>query len=129
MTVAEVLVACRDGDIRLQAAGERLRFDAPTGVLTPQLHEALRQHKPELLTLLASQFVTLRDGPTVPLPALQLAWSLESRGFAVEWTAPGDVRVSPADGLSAKDRFLIDHWRAHLAALTEYVERIAEEPL
>ena len=129
MTAGEVLTVCREAGIRLEVAGDRLRFDAPAGALTPDLRDALARHKRELLDVLTMQFVTLRDGPTLPLPVLQLAWSLEDRGLRVCLTPGGDVDIAPTDALTAADRAAIRRWRQHLAALTDYVERIVEEPV
>jgi pyochelin synthetase len=38
--------------VRLQVNGDRLRVEAPTGVLTPEVRETLTEHKAELLQLL-----------------------------------------------------------------------------
>jgi hypothetical protein len=41
MTLAELLTVVRAADIRLEARGDRLVFDAPHGALTPELRAAL----------------------------------------------------------------------------------------
>ena len=82
MTAVEVLTTCRQAGIHLEAAGDKLRYEAPPGTLTPALRDTLTQHKAELLSLLTPrQFVTLPNGPTLPLAVLRLAWGLEGRGF------------------------------------------------
>ncbi len=129
MTAGEVLTVCREAGIRLEVVGDRLRFDAPVGALTPELRDALARHKRELLDVLTMQFVTLRDGPTLPLPVLQLAWNLEDRGFCVRLTPGGDIDIAPTDALTDADRAAIHRWRQHLTTLTDYVECIAEEPV
>ena len=40
---------------RLEARGEQLHIEAPRGVITPELKEDLKSHKPELLQLLNQQ--------------------------------------------------------------------------
>ena len=49
MTLAELLTVVRAADIRLEARGDRLVFDAPRGALTPELRSALVEQKPALL--------------------------------------------------------------------------------
>lgn len=39
----------------LQADGDRLRVDAPKGILSDELCEAIRRHKPEIVALLQSR--------------------------------------------------------------------------
>ena len=129
MTAGEVLTVCREAGIRLEVAGDRLRFYAPAGALTPDLRDALAQHKQELLDALAMQFVTLRDGPTLPLPVLQLAWNLEDRGVTLSLTPGGILSLAPTSVLTDADRVAIHRWRQHLTALTDYVERITEKPV
>jgi hypothetical protein len=61
MTLAELLTVVRAADIRLEARGDRLVFDAPHGALTPELRAALAEQKPALLAWLAPvEFVTLK---------------------------------------------------------------------
>jgi hypothetical protein len=52
MTVLELLTTLRALDVKLTPLVDRLRVDAPTGVLTPALHQTIRMHKAELLDLL-----------------------------------------------------------------------------
>ena len=82
MTLAELLTVVRAADIRFEARGDRLLFDAPHGALTPELRAALVQQKPALLVRLAPvEFVTLKGGLTIPVPVLRLALDLEARGI------------------------------------------------
>jgi hypothetical protein len=68
----------------------------------------------------ATAFVVLRGGVTVPLDALRLAWALEDRGatFAVE----GDDLVidGPLGFLTEDNRVAIRRWRLHLIAVATY---------
>lgn len=52
MTAIEVLYECRARGVKLQADGGRLRFSPPDRVPSA-LVAALREHKPELLAMLA----------------------------------------------------------------------------
>ncbi|MFC0435373.1 condensation domain-containing protein [Kutzneria buriramensis] len=54
MTGLDLLLArLAEDDVRLTAAGDVLRYDAPAGVLTPRLLDELRAHKPALLARLS----------------------------------------------------------------------------
>jgi amino acid adenylation domain-containing protein len=52
VTAAAFLADLRTRDIHIRADGDRLIFDAPAGVLTPELRDRLRQCKDEILALL-----------------------------------------------------------------------------
>ena len=68
MSAAALLAELRRRDVRVQALSGELRCSAPTGALTPELRERLRQHKSELLVLLASaQGVASQAPALVPL--------------------------------------------------------------
>ena len=67
----------------------------------------------------SSEFVVLRGGLTLPLPALQLAWELETRGLHVE--RDGDrLFVGPRELLTDADRCRIRRWKRHLLAIASY---------
>ena len=52
MTIPALLAELRSRDIRVWADGDRLRCNAPAGVLTPELRDQLRQRKGEILEFL-----------------------------------------------------------------------------
>ena len=121
MTLAELLTVVRAADIRLEARGDRLVFDAPHGALTPALRSALVQQKAALLRLLAPvEFVTLKGGVTIPVPALRLALDLEARGIPLATDADHRFVVPKDERLTADDLVNIQRWRAHLGALVDY---------
>ena len=55
MNAETLLCELAANDIRLQVHEGRLRVDAPRGMLTDDLHEAIKSAKPELLALLSEQ--------------------------------------------------------------------------
>jgi hypothetical protein len=55
MIVASILTELRANGAVLVPIGERLRIEAPIGVLTPELKERLRRHKVELLAFLGGE--------------------------------------------------------------------------
>jgi hypothetical protein len=54
MTASRLLAHCKAHDIRLTVAGDKLRFDAPTEAVNDALRQSLRDHKAEILALLAT---------------------------------------------------------------------------
>ena len=54
MSASALLSELRRRDIQLRAEGSELRCSAPAGALTPELREQLREHKTDLMALLAS---------------------------------------------------------------------------
>ncbi len=51
----------RARDVVLAPVGDRLHYDAPKGALTPELRQALAEHKAELLAELAAEEADRRD--------------------------------------------------------------------
>ena len=54
MTALQLLANLRTRGVVLSARGDRLAFDAPAGVMTPDLRAVLASRKRELLAMLAS---------------------------------------------------------------------------
>jgi len=52
MTATALLDELRTKGVHLTVEGEHVAVDAPKGVLTDDVRQAIRQHKPELLDLL-----------------------------------------------------------------------------
>ncbi|HEX8988366.1 MAG TPA: thioesterase domain-containing protein [Rhodocyclaceae bacterium] len=66
--MAAFLADLRRRDIRVWADGDRLHCDAPSGALTGELREQLRQRKADLLEFLrAAQSLALQERAIVPL--------------------------------------------------------------
>ena len=66
MTPVELLTKLRSHDVILTACGDRVRVDAPAGVLSDAMHQAIRQHKAALLAMLTPE----RRIPLPRYPAL-----------------------------------------------------------
>jgi hypothetical protein len=89
--------------------------------LTPELRAALVQQKAALLMQLAPvEFVTLKGGLTIPVPALRLAIDLEARGILLATDADHQFLVPKDERLTADDLVNIQRWRAHLGAIVDY---------
>jgi thioesterase domain-containing protein len=70
VSAAALLSELRRRDIEVRAVGGDLRCSAPAGALTPELREALRRHKDDVLRLLAcAQAVVAQARAIVPLQA------------------------------------------------------------
>lgn len=83
MTAVEFLTYLRELDIQIYLEGERLRCNAPAGVLTPQLSAQIAKYKPQLISLLHAQgkqpqLVKVSRDRSLPLSfAQQRLWFLE----------------------------------------------------
>ncbi len=53
MTAVELLTELRERGIFIETSGNRLRIDAPRGAVTPELREALVEHKSQVIALIA----------------------------------------------------------------------------
>ena len=121
MTITAVMAEVGRLGITIAAEGEYLRVRAPTGVVTPELREALAANKLDLMALLApTEHVTLKGGLTIPLPALRLVWSLEDRGFEQTLDGQRRYRCEPAGALTDADRAGLARWADQLAAIVAY---------
>ncbi len=71
MTAADLLLRLRDLGVRVSVEGERLKVNAPKGVLTAALRDQLAEHKSALVAMLTSE-----DAPAGEIPRLQQAGAL-----------------------------------------------------
>lgn len=68
MGARDILTALQAAGFQVLAVGDRLRVE-PASLLTPELLTTLRQHKPELLTLLSETAGIGTGSPAEPPPA------------------------------------------------------------
>ncbi|MBL8986311.1 MAG: amino acid adenylation domain-containing protein [Gemmatimonadetes bacterium] len=141
MNLAALVAQLRELGVTLWLEGDRLRFAAPPGRLTPELREAMKQHRQELVELLATaagaEVAALppadRNGPLPLSFAQQRLWLLDQmvpdRGVYNMATA---VRlVGPLDR-PALERAVLEVQRRHESLRTTFqldagrpVQRIA----
>jgi hypothetical protein len=69
----------------------------------------------------ACEFVTLRNGPTVPLAPLRLLWALEDRGCRFRLDGD-DIVINPKGLITDADRAQLKHWKVHVRALIDYCD-------
>jgi hypothetical protein len=55
MTLMEIVTMLRSHDVLLTACGDRLRVDAPAGVVSDEMRQAIHQHKAALLAMLTPE--------------------------------------------------------------------------
>lgn len=80
MTAKTLLEDLRSRDVVLRADGDNLRIDAPSGVLTDQLRDALMEHKPRLIKLLTWERRKLEEA--------------DRRGLVIRWSEhPGYITL------------------------------------
>lgn len=65
MTAAELMDKLERLGVKLSISGDKLRLQAPVGVITPELKEAVLKHKPALMALLSGQPVEVVFWPGV----------------------------------------------------------------
>lgn len=65
MTPEALLAELKRRNVTATLAGDKIRLEAPAGALTPELKDALRQYKPELLARLQVHEETIWPGNTV----------------------------------------------------------------
>ncbi|WP_043711593.1 non-ribosomal peptide synthetase [Corallococcus macrosporus] len=127
-----LLTRLRKHDVRLWMEGERLRFNAPPGVMTPDLLGELKSHKEELVSFLqqvgqslqsAADLIPVapRDG-TLPLSSgQQRMWFLEQfQGPSGAYNMPAALRLEGALDVAALQRSLDEIVRRHEVLRTTY---------
>jgi len=55
MTAIDLLAELKRLNIKVSVNGDKLLLNAPVGVITPELKEAVLKHKPELIAILSRQ--------------------------------------------------------------------------
>lgn len=90
MTAEAILERLRVLGARVSLAGDKLHVDAPAGVLTDDLRQAIREHKAALLELLR---------PATPFPPA---------GCAVRFVGPSPVILGPHGEDPIDFRFDVD---------------------
>lgn len=77
MTTAELLDELRRRDVQLRVDGDRLRVNAPTGTMTPELQEQVRARKAEIIEFLRNAHkVRTRQPALVPLQSAGNRWPI-----------------------------------------------------
>jgi len=67
---------------------------------------------------------SLLDAPGTARVSVQLAWSLEERGFLITTTEDGGLSVEPRNALTARDKANLERWEGHLSALSDFCDEV-----
>ncbi len=95
MNTLDLLAEFKRLNVKLSLAGDKLRFEAPAGVLTPEIKEALRQHKAALIALLSGRPVEMVFWPGVKSNVYRARQTcLEAEG-CLQLTREVDCRLFP----------------------------------
>jgi amino acid adenylation domain-containing protein/non-ribosomal peptide synthase protein (TIGR01720 family) len=145
MTTLELLSKLRSKDIQIWADGDRLRCNAPKGVLTPDLRKELAAHKSAILALLrkaddvpssaALPLKPVERSRDLPLSfAQQRLWFLNQLGTGSAYNIPLAIRLSGLLNIKALEDSLNEIIRRHESLRTTFrssggspVQVIAEE--
>ncbi|MFP2957382.1 amino acid adenylation domain-containing protein [Myxococcus sp. 1LA] len=127
-----LLTRLRKHDVRLWMEGERLRFNAPPGVMTPDLLGEMKSHKEALVSFLQQVGQSLQSAadliPVAPregaLPlssGQQRMWFLEQfQGPSGAYNMPAALRLEGALDVAALQRSLDEIVRRHEVLRTTY---------
>ncbi|WP_163777850.1 non-ribosomal peptide synthetase [Myxococcus vastator] len=131
-TIDGLLTRLRQHDVRLWMEGERLRFNAPPGVMTPDLLGEMKSRKEELVSFLQQVGQSLqsaadlipagpRDGELPLSSGQQRMWFLEQfQGPSGAYNMPAALRLEGALDVAALQRSLDEIVRRHEVLRTRY---------
>ncbi|AKQ65586.1 Non-ribosomal peptide synthase [Myxococcus hansupus] len=127
-----LLTRLRKHDVRLWMEGERLRFNAPPGVMTPDLLGEMKSHKEELVSFLQQVGQSLqgaaevipagnREGALPLSSGQQRMWFLEQfQGPSGAYNMPAALRLEGDLDVKALQRSLDEIVRRHEVLRTQY---------
>ena len=148
MTTLELISNLSSKDIEIWADGDRLRYNAPKGALTPDLRKKLAAHKSEILQTLLRQADTVTSSASLPLKPvsragdLPLSFAQERLWFlhhlepdSVAYSMPRSIRLKGVLRKDALEKTYVELARRHETLRTTFhstdgnpVLRIAAEP-
>jgi amino acid adenylation domain-containing protein len=140
MSTAEFMARLRELEVRLWLDGNQLRYDAPTGVITPTLRSELGQRKQEIMVLLARARADSReelppispvahDQPLIASFAQKRLWFLANlRPDSTEYNLARGLRLSGALDSAALEQCLNEIVRRHEVLRTSF-EAVDGEPV
>lgn len=92
-----LLAKLKQLNVKVSLAGDRLRLEAPKGVLTPELKETLQQHKPALTALLSGQPLEVEETllPGVKSKVYRTRQVCLEAGHCLQWSRETDCNLFP----------------------------------
>jgi hypothetical protein len=107
MTARDLLAALQEHGVELMAAGDRLRYRAPKGVLTNELRQMMREYKTALLQILRPEVPIAKAPGQTPVDgmskstkqsALDIRWGREKGWLLLTDPLTGQTHEVPAKG-------------------------------
>lgn len=95
MTTLDLLAELERLNVKITLAGDRLRLEAPAGVLTPELKETIQQHKPALTALFSGQPVEMVFWPGVVSKVYRARQPCLEAGHCLQWNREADCDLYP----------------------------------
>ncbi|MDM9582037.1 hypothetical protein [Nostoc sp. GT001] len=93
MNLNALLAELSDRGVKLLVDGEQLRIQAPKGVITPDLRNALANNKVELIRLLHQNKIGAASIPLVPLSQTQNVLGIFPAGTPVDFGPVSCCRI------------------------------------
>lgn len=95
MTPIDLLAELERLNVKVSLAGDKLRLEAPAGVLSPELKEAVRQHKPALTALFSWQPVEMVFWPGVTSKVYRARQPCLKVGHCLQWNREAGCNLYP----------------------------------
>jgi len=86
MNTLDLLAELKRLNVKLSLAGDKLRLEAPAGVLTPDLKKAIQQRKSALTALFSGQPVEMVFWPGVTSKVYRARRPCLEAGYCLQWS-------------------------------------------
>ncbi len=93
MTPTELIAELERRNVKIFLAGDKLRLEAPAGVLTPEIKEAVTKYKPELMAWLRNPTCEVWPGNVVRVYPMRPA--CRQAGHCLSLTRERDCNLFP----------------------------------
>ncbi|PSM49381.1 non-ribosomal peptide synthetase [Chroococcidiopsis sp. CCALA 051] len=126
MNIDEFLSYCRSLDVKIWLDGERLRYSAPSGTLTPELLAEMRSRKAEILKCLHTTQIqpicpAARNGDLPLSFAQQRIWFLEQMGDkSAVYNLAGALKIEGTLDVAALEQSLREIIQRHEILRTNF---------
>ena len=95
MTLLGLLAELEERNVKVFLAGDKLRLEAPAGVLTPDLKKAIQQRKSALTALFSGQPVEMVFWPGVTSKVYRARQPCLEAGYCLQWSREADCDLFP----------------------------------
>jgi len=95
MTPEALLTELEQRGVKVSFNGDKLRFVAPAGVLTPELKEAIAKRKPELVAWLRNPTCEVWPNTGKVVKLYRARQSCMEAGHCLQWSRETDCNLFP----------------------------------